>query len=58
MDKLLNEVVAVRFFKGDRKRIKAYMKVHHGRFENVSHFVRCAVIFFERELDKKQKVKP
>jgi len=54
----LSEHLNIRLFKGDTKRIRKYLRAHPDRFENVSHFVRCAVIFFERDLDKKQKVRP
>lgn len=42
----LDEITAVRFFKGDKKKRALFMKQYKGTWDNDSHFIRSACIYF------------
>lgn len=48
----LDDPIVIRFFPGDRQRMQEFVDAFPDRFENVSHFVRCAVQFYLKNCRK------
>lgn len=57
MKPVLAERETVRFFTGDRAQRRKLMRSFRGRWDNDGHFIRSAVAFFERHLNKELKLR-
>lgn len=47
-----HHVTGVRFFAGDKKKRAGYMRKFRARWDNHSHFIRCACMSYMRQLDR------
>lgn len=53
----LDEIIEARVFRGTKGLIKRRMRQFKGRWDNESHFIRAALMVFDRQLEREATIK-